>query len=154
MDDKDWSNDYPIALKYKDTFDDIITRWRVTPLPAFYTSGKFIKTCELEVALRGSLVLIYFELKHYPIKDKRSNGIASNTFSAIAMQVKILECGTKCCPSPYKSLMLKGPTILPQSPSKKKDQIGAANAFHPGNVALSISLWPILMAHIPASANK
>ena len=128
-----------LCLAYH-TFEDIVTRWRVTPLPAFDTSGKFIKTRELEVALRGSLVLIYFELKHYPIKDKISNGIAGNTFSAITTQVKILECGTERRPSPYKSLMLKGPTILPQTPSKKKDQIGAVNAFHPGNVVLSISL--------------
>ena len=140
MDNEDWSNNYPIALKYKDTFEDIITRWHVTPLPAFDTSGKFIKTHDLEVVIRGSLVLIYFELRHYHIKDKRLNGIASNTFSMIAMQVKVLECETMRHPSPYKSLMLKGLTILPQSPFKKKDQIGTANTFHPGNVTLSLSL--------------
>ena len=83
-DEKDWLNDYPISMKYRDMFDDIITKWRATPLPAFDASGKFIKVGDLEDSLRGSLVLVYFELKHYTIKDQRSTGIASNTFTAIA----------------------------------------------------------------------
>ena len=132
LDDEDWSTDYPIAFKYRDAYNDIVTRWRVTPLPAFDASGKFIKTAELEVSLMGSLVLVYFKLKHYPIRDKKTFGVAGNTFTAIATQVKILERGSARRPSPYKSLLLNGPTILPQSPSKKKDQLAAANAFHPG----------------------
>jgi hypothetical protein len=120
-------------LKYSDLFNDIVPRWRVTPLPAYDASGDFIKTHNLEVALKGSLVLVYFELRHYAIKDKRSNGVAGNTFTAIATQVKVLERGADRRPSPYKSQLLKGPSVLPQSPSKKKDQIGAVNAFHPGD---------------------
>ena len=63
----------------------------MTPLPAFDANGKFIKVSDLENSLRGSLVLVYFELKHYAIKDKKTNGVAGNTFSAIATQVKILK---------------------------------------------------------------
>jgi hypothetical protein len=139
-DNEDWSNGYPIDLKYKDTFDDIVPKWRVTPLPAFDANEKFIKTHELEVSLRGSLVLVYFELKHYSIKDKRSDSVAGNTFSAFATQVKILQRKADRRPATYKSLMLKGPKFLPQSPSKKKDQINAVNAFHPGNKYILFSL--------------
>ncbi|KAF8801500.1 hypothetical protein BYT27DRAFT_6794916 [Phlegmacium glaucopus] len=53
------------------------------------------------------------------MRDKRTNAITSNTFTAISTQIKILERAADR-PSPYKSLMLKGPTFLPQSPSKKK----------------------------------
>jgi hypothetical protein len=86
-----------------------------------------------EVSLRGSLVLVYFELKHYAIRDKKSNIVITNTFSATATQVRILERGSDLKPSPYRSLLLKGPKILPQSPRKKNDQIAAVRAFHPGN---------------------
>ena len=109
-----------------------MSKWRVTPLPAFDAGGKFIKIDGLEESLRGSLVLVYFELKHYAIRDKKTDGIAGNTFSAIASQVKILERGADRRPSPYKSQMMKGPKFLPQSPSIKKDQVSAVNAFHPG----------------------
>ena len=72
----------------------------MTLLPAFDANGKFIKVHDLEGALRGSMVLVYFELKHYAIKDKRSTGIASNTISAISTQVKVLESGADRLPSP------------------------------------------------------
>jgi hypothetical protein len=135
--EEDWTNEYPIAPKYKDLFDDIAPRWRATPLPAFNTSGTFIKVHEQEFTLRGSLALVYFQLRHYPIRSKRNNGIAGNTFSATVTQVKILERGAERRSSPYKSQLLKGPISLPQSPSKKKDQTSAVLAFHPGTVVLS-----------------
>ena len=94
-DNEDWTNDYPITQKYKDIFEDIVPRWRATPLLAFDTNGHYIKTHELEAALMGSLVLVYFELKHFPIEDKRSAVISNNTFSAVATQVKVLERGSK-----------------------------------------------------------
>jgi hypothetical protein len=103
-------------------------------LPAFDSDDKFIKITDLEVSLRGSLVLVYFELKHYAIRDKRSNCVSTNTFSATASQVKILELGGDRKASPYKSLLLKGPKTLPQSPSKKKEQASAVRAFHPGKL--------------------
>ena len=124
-DDEDWMNDYPIMQKFKDNFDDIAPKWRVMPLPAFDTKGKFIKSHDLEISLRGALVLVYFELRHYPIRNKRTNSIAGNTFSVTATQVKILDRGPDHCPSHYKSLLLKGPMSLPQSPNKKRDQANA-----------------------------
>jgi hypothetical protein len=93
----------------------------------------------LEDSLKGSLVLVYFELKHFAIRGKRTDGVAGNTFSAIATQVKILERGADRRPSPYKSQLLKGPKFLPQSPSLKKDQISAVNAFHPGKPDISFA---------------
>ena len=102
------------------------------PLPAFDSSGKFIKAQSLEESLKGSMVLVYFELKHYAIKDRKNDRVAGNTFSAIATQVKILERGADRRPSPYKSQMLKGPRVLPLTSSNKKDQINAVKAFHPG----------------------
>ena len=131
-DEEDWMNDYPISDKFRDSFNNIVPRWRVAPLPAFDTNGKFIKISDLEVSLRGSLVLVYFELKHYAIKDKRTNYVTTNTFSATATQVKILERAAERKSSPYKSLLLKGPKFLPRSPSKKKEQASAVRAFHPG----------------------
>jgi hypothetical protein len=95
-------------------------------LPAFDTDRKFIKIDQLEVSLTGSLVLVYFELRHYAIKKKKIDIIGSNTFSAIATQVKILERAIERQPSAYRSLILKGPILLPQSPSKRKDQMAAA----------------------------
>jgi hypothetical protein len=131
-DEEDWSNDYPITHRYWDLFHDIVQKWRVTPLPAFDAKKNFIKIHDLESSLRGSLVLVYFDLKHYSIKDKRTDGIASNTFSATVTQVTILERGSDQRRSPYKSQLLKGPTFLPQSPPKKSDQVNAVKAFHPG----------------------
>jgi hypothetical protein len=60
MDEEDWSNDYLIAPKYRDTYDDIVLKWQATPLPAFDASGKFIKIHNLEDSIRGSLALVYF----------------------------------------------------------------------------------------------
>ena len=147
------SNGYPIASKYSDIFDEILPKWWATPLPAFDTGGKFIKVHDLEGSLRGSLVLVYFELKHYSIRDKRMNAIMSNTVSAMATQVKVLGRGTERRASPYKSLMLKGPSFLPQSPSKKKDQTNAVNTFHPGKGAGPTSLTHLLTI-LPNSWNE
>ena len=109
------------------------------PLPAFDANNDFIKTHELEISLRGSLVLVYFELKHYSIKNKKTDWVVGNTFSATVTQVKILERGTERRSSPYKSLLLKGPSFLPQSPTSKRDQTNAVRAFHPGTtVFLSV----------------
>ena len=55
MDDKDWTNNYPIAQKYKDIFEDIVPRWQAMPLLAFDTDGHYIKTHELEAVLMGLL---------------------------------------------------------------------------------------------------
>ncbi|KAF8804159.1 hypothetical protein BYT27DRAFT_7302171 [Phlegmacium glaucopus] len=130
-DEEDWTNSYPMTERYKDAFQDIIPRWRVSPLPAYDTTKKFIKANDLETKLRDSLVLVYFELKHYAIKDKTTNSIGTNTFTALATQVTVLDHGAEHSPTPYKSRMLKGPTSLPQSPTKKKEQKTAVNAFHP-----------------------
>ena len=132
-------------------FEDIVTKWRFTPLRAYDETGRFIKTQDLESSLTGSLVHVYFELKHYAIKSKRTDNIAGNTFSAISTQVKILECGGEKPRSPYKSLMLKGPSVLPRSPTKKKDQTNTANTFKPGLVLSSLHTSFILILHISNS---
>ena len=119
-DNEDWMNGYLISDKYRESFDNIVSRWHITPLPTFDNTEKFIKINDLELSLRGSLVLVYFELKHYAIRDKRTGCISTNTFSATATGVKILEHGADQSASPYKSLMLKGPRTHPQSPTKKK----------------------------------
>jgi hypothetical protein len=148
-DDEDWTNEYPIAIKYKDLFDDIASRWRVTPLHAFHPNGKFVNILEQEAALRGALVVVHFKLKHYAIKNKRTNGVGGNTFSAVATEVQILERPAEPQSTPYKSLLLKGPTSLPQSPSKKKDQARAVQAFHPGTHP-NLSCYPnLLFRHQP-----
>ena len=133
-DDEDWTNGYLIPDKFRELFDKIVPRWCMTPLPTYDSSGKFIKINDLEVYLRESLVLVHFELRHYAIRDKRTNGIITNTFSATATQVKILQRGLGAgqTHSPYKSLMLKGPKTFPQSPSKRMDQINVVKAYHPG----------------------
>jgi hypothetical protein len=141
-DDEDWTNDYPISDRYRNKFEDLVTRWRVTPLSAYDSSGNFIKIRELEVSLRGSLVLVYFELKHYAIKDKKTDRIGGNTFSAVATQVKILEHAAEQQPSPYKSIMMKGPIVLPQSPKKRMDQMAATIAFHPGKNVMPSYITP------------
>jgi hypothetical protein len=89
----------------------------------------------LEVTLRGSLVLVYFQLKHYSIRGKHDvakeeASVTSNTITATAIQVKILESAGKPKASPYRTQLMKGPMILPQSPTKRKDQVAAANTFH------------------------
>ena len=114
--------------------DDIAPRWRATPLPAFHPNKRFIDIAEQEVSLRGALVLVHFKLRHYPIRNKRTNGVAGNTFSATATQVKILVRPVENRPSAYKSLLLKGPTTLPtgKSTPKQKDQERAIYTFHPG----------------------
>ena len=96
-----------------------------------------MKTHKLEHMLKASLVLVHFKLKHFPIKQKKSSNIAGNTFSAVATQVKILERAAERKPSRYKSLMLKGPTVLPHTPSKKKTQAWSSDVteLHTGNVA-------------------
>ncbi|KAF8808339.1 hypothetical protein BYT27DRAFT_7255660 [Phlegmacium glaucopus] len=136
-DEEDWTNGYPISVKFHRMFENIVHKWHANPLPAFDAQGKFIKVNDLEFSLKGSLVLVQFNLRHYAIRDKRTNGITSNTFTATATQVQILEPATTQRPSPYKSLMLKGPTFLPQSPSKRNDQVRAVNTFHPGNMDTS-----------------
>lgn len=140
-DEEDWTNGYPIAAKYRDLFDDIASRWRATPLPAFDADGKLIEVRDLELSLTGALALVHFQLRHYAIKNKRTNGIAGNTFSAIATQVKILERPVERRSSPYKSMLLKGPTILPQTPSIKRDQTNAVKAFHPGKVLPRLAMY-------------
>jgi hypothetical protein len=133
-DREDFSNGYPISDRYRETFDSIVSRWRVAPMHAFDESEQFVKAHNLEVTLRGSLVLVEFELKHYAIRDKRSNGISTNTFSATATQVRVLERGS-INPSPYKSMLMKGPKPLPRSPRKREDQINAVKAFHPSKLS-------------------
>ena len=134
-------------------FEDIVTKWRFTPLRAYDETGRFIKTQDLESSLTGSLVHVYFELKHYAIRSKRTDNIASNTFSAISTQVKILERGSEKPRSPYKSLMLKGPSVLPRSPTKKKDQTNATNTFKTGHVLSSPqSILPANPSHLKQHA--
>ncbi|KAF8797384.1 hypothetical protein BYT27DRAFT_7265765 [Phlegmacium glaucopus] len=119
---EDWSNRYPIGDDFKDAFKTIIPKWQVTPLPVFDATGKFIQVHDLEASLSGSLVLVYFQLKHYAIKDKKTNDIASNTFTAIASQIKVLEPAAKHKRSPYKS-----PAKRPNSPPPVTDQKKRSN---------------------------
>ncbi|KAF8799821.1 hypothetical protein BYT27DRAFT_7200799, partial [Phlegmacium glaucopus] len=117
QDNEDWTNGYPISENYQTAFESIIPKWRATPLPAFDEAGNFIKVRDHKFSLKGALVLVYFQLKHYTIRDKNSNGIAGNTFTAIATQIKILEHAKRNA-SPYKSQLLKGLVTLPRSPTK------------------------------------
>ncbi|KAF8814031.1 hypothetical protein BYT27DRAFT_7180281 [Phlegmacium glaucopus] len=103
MDDEDWTNDYPMTEQYKDAFEDIIPRWRISPLAAYDTTQKFIKPNDLDLMLRHSLVLVHFKLKHYAIRDKKTNSVGTNTFTALATQVKILEHGADRRPTAYKT---------------------------------------------------
>jgi hypothetical protein len=139
-DSQDFSNGYPISERYRDTFDSIVSRWRVTPLPAFDIDEQLIRVRDLEVSLRGSLVLVHFELRHYGIKDKRTNIVVTNTFSAMATQVVVLEPAPIKTPSQYRNLLMKGPKRLPQSPTKIGDQKNAVEAFHPGDIFVSNGL--------------
>lgn len=136
-DKDDWTITYPISDRFREPFEKIIPRWRVNALAVYDTNDKFVKYEDLELRLTGSLVLVYFELRHYAIKDRQTNTVSTNTFTATATQIKILERGglqTSSPMSPYKSMMMKGPKHLPQSPTRKRqDQINAVNAFHPGN---------------------
>jgi hypothetical protein len=124
----DWSYDYPISDRYKEHWDKILRSWRPSPLVVYDSKNVFVNPGDLELSLRGSLVLVYFQMRHYEIqgKDKKING---NTFTATVIQIKVLEEGKKNRPS-YKAQLLKGPVTLPQSPRKKKDQLAAVNAFH------------------------
>ncbi|KAF8800256.1 hypothetical protein BYT27DRAFT_7217171 [Phlegmacium glaucopus] len=147
-DEEDWTNGYPMTERYKDAFQDIIPKWRVSPLPAYDTTQKFIKANNLKTKLRDSLVLVYFELKHYAIKDKTTNNVDTNTFTALATQVTVLDHGTEHRPTPYKSQLLKGPTSLAQSPTKKKEQKNAVNVFHPGNTPSHVVFNSVLYSNV------
>jgi hypothetical protein len=134
-DGEDFTNGYHIASKYQGNFNDIIYNWRATPLAAYNSKGGLINQRDLEVTLRGSLALVYFQLKHYSIRGKpdaakEEASVSSNTITATAIQVKILESATKPKASPYRTQLMKGPIILPQSPTKRKDQGVAVNTFH------------------------
>lgn len=133
-------NGYLISERYRESFNRIMPWWHVTPLPAYDEKGKFIKAQDLEMSLRGSLILIYFKLRHYAIRDKRMTHINTNTFSTMVTQVKVLMHGPGQNPSPYRSLMLKCPRALPQFPSKRKHQINAIRALHPAATAMKSSV--------------
>ncbi|KAF8815383.1 hypothetical protein BYT27DRAFT_7333929 [Phlegmacium glaucopus] len=152
QDEEDWSNRYPIAENYKTTFKAIVHKWRATPLLAYDESGNFIKVLDHEFLLKRALVLVYFNLKHYAIRDKKTNhdGIAGNTFTAIASQIMILERPAKRNTSPYKTQLLKGPITLPRSPTKLKEQVEAVNAFHQGTHAKTNTLKPAMIVDSPA----
>jgi hypothetical protein len=111
-DAEDWTNNYPMTPKYLNSFHDLRYKWRVNPLSAFTLKGNLIKPRDLEITLQGSLVLVYFQLKHFSIKEG-TDKVKGNTFSALATQVIILETPKKLNPTPYKSRMLRGPTLLP-----------------------------------------
>ncbi|KAF8798368.1 hypothetical protein BYT27DRAFT_7343617 [Phlegmacium glaucopus] len=149
QDEEDWSNGYPITDAHQKAFKAILPKWRATPLPAYDESGNFIKIQDHELTLKGALVLVYFQLKHYTIKDRNSNGVLGNTFTAIATQIKILERAAKRNTSPYKTQMLKGPINLPRSPTKHKEQVEAVNAFHPGTGTKASSNKPITIPNTP-----
>ncbi|KAF8816198.1 hypothetical protein BYT27DRAFT_7248506 [Phlegmacium glaucopus] len=153
-DDEDWTNDYPMTEQYKDAFEQIIPKWRISPLAAYDTTQKFIKANDLDLMLRHSLVLVHFQLKHYAIRDKKSNSVGTNTFTALATQVKILEHGADRRPTAYKSRMLKGPTSLRQSPAKKKAQTEAVNVFHPGDTSNPATFKRVLMLSFKAAATN
>ncbi|KAF8814019.1 hypothetical protein BYT27DRAFT_7250431 [Phlegmacium glaucopus] len=91
MDDEDWTHGYLMTEEYKDVFEDIIPRWRISPLATYDTTQKFIKVNDLNIMLQHSSVLVHFELKHYAIRDKKTNSIGSNTFTALATQFKVME---------------------------------------------------------------
>jgi hypothetical protein len=131
-DDQDLTNHYPMPFRFREKFDDIIPRWRVTPLRAYHSNGDFIDVSEQETHLRGSLVLVTFKLRHYAIRNNANDGVRTNTFTATVTEVQILE-PAQPQPTDYKSALLKGPSLLPQPSAKQRDQMRAVQAFHPGS---------------------
>jgi hypothetical protein len=121
-----------MPFKFRDKFDDIIARWRVTPLRAYHPNGDFINVNEQETYLRGSLVLVTFKLRHYAIRNSSNDGVKTNTFTATTTEVEILEHAPPQ-PSNYRNALLKGPSSLPQPSSKRGDQMRAVQAFHPSS---------------------
>lgn len=103
-------------------------------MPVFDPTKTFVGVLDQEMVLPGSLVLVRFELKHYAIRNRNTRGVSGNTFTATVSAVEILERASPRLSSPYKSLLLKGPSPLPQAVSKRRDQERAVLAFHPGTV--------------------
>jgi hypothetical protein len=116
-DGADCTNGYPILEKFRKEFDDVATKWRVSPLPAFDLNGKNISIYALEAFLKESLVLVHFELKHCLRDDNTpyAHIATRHIFTATPTNITVLAYDAERRPPLYKCPTLKPPTP-PQTP--------------------------------------
>jgi hypothetical protein len=121
---------WPISPDLRPSLDEIKYDYRALPLRV-YIGDKYVSVEKVNDTLRGALVEIHFEVRHFTIQQKNFD-----SFNASIKQIIVLQPGEPEEASPYKrDSVLEGSEPIRKKPtldSRKHDEgmfaLAAANA--------------------------
>jgi hypothetical protein len=87
---------WPITSKYRDEFDSMKFDFMACPLRV-YRDKTFVEPRDVNGALTGAVVEVYFGMRHYYLRDKKFD-----TFQAEIQQIKIAKPGSSIATSGFK----------------------------------------------------
>ncbi|OJA18664.1 hypothetical protein AZE42_12872 [Rhizopogon vesiculosus] len=119
------TDNWPIPLKYRDEFDSMKFNFEASPLRV-YRGNSLVEPVDVNDALTGAVVEVYFVIRHYYLRDKKFD-----SFGADIQQVKILKPGTSIARSGFKRRSVReGPFEILGTASisahAKGDELGRA----------------------------
>ena len=124
---------WPVKASLQADLNKIKFDFEASPLPV-YVEGRFVQPNDVQEMLRGALVEVHFELRHFYIqKDNR------DSFNATVQQVLVLQPSVARPATAYKERnLLEGPIPLNSSPMEAREADGAGSPFR-GDVPRSRS---------------
>lgn len=83
----DLTENWPVKDVFKSELNKIKYKFEACPLPV-YAGDRFIRLKDVHAMMKGALVAVHFELKHFYIKGKKED-----SFNATVQQIDILQPG-------------------------------------------------------------
>lgn len=130
---------WPVPVELQDAFDAIKYTYKVNPLPV-YRNDVFVEPLLVNKALKGALVEVHFNIRHFKIEEHDS-------FTAIPLQVIILKDGPPETNSPYKRKNLR------DGPVRPKEFSSSTNASTPALVHGTPTMAPAVAANSARNAS-
>ena len=90
------TENWPIPTNHRDEFDLIKLNYEASPL-RLYRGNSLVEPADVNDALTGALVEVFFVVRHYYLRDKKFD-----TFGADIQQIKILKPGLSVGRSGFK----------------------------------------------------
>ncbi|KAJ8597223.1 hypothetical protein M405DRAFT_586448 [Rhizopogon salebrosus TDB-379] len=110
---------WPIPAKHKEEFDSIKFDFMACPL-GVYRETAFVEPGDVNDALQGAIVEMFFSIRHYYLRDKKFD-----TFQADMQQIKIIKPGASIASSGFKRRNARdGPLDVMAMGGRKINNVG------------------------------
>ncbi|KAJ7141435.1 hypothetical protein C8R44DRAFT_867057 [Mycena epipterygia] len=140
---------WPVGRENAERLQDVARTHEVQPFPLYNEHGHLVPPTEVDRALPGCLVEVYFRLTHRSFKK---NGDQVESMNAEVVQVTILKKGRPKPTTPFGTSMYRPAPSLPAGGPSAQPVVQSAQgpvAFHQGSSMPGVHAGPAASVHPP-----